>query len=416
LVLALIATIGCGIPFRPLSGPFAGTCHADYFEYYASLPMMVDRAETIVRGRVIGTGMTDESYGPVRTITLRADETLKGDARGDITIVEGPCRELDVREGDEWVAFLMRFASLRTTRDAGKYVSISGPQGIFPLPSGKVSAVNFDAAAPPTVVMKYAGKTTAELVRDIKAAAPLDIAAQPLFARHGWTVKRPWQVLEITIPSQTEWARPQRMGFTGIEHPFVDYANASADAGFDLVAFAGRPAEILALTLEREWDGNGRFPPTGHVLIVDRHIVGLWILVSPQGDIYSLHQRDAALAAPPRDPPTPAPSPNRFPAGVNIARQYDLANATRIFVKRIDRPAETKDRSRIGEIAVALDAQLPTEGATPSSDMPWVIFVYFGERYERFLYRADLDTLTHIEDGFSVHPPRRAIDLIDAIR
>jgi hypothetical protein len=415
LALALTATIGCGISFRPLSGPFAGTCHADYLEYYASLPVMVDRAETIVRGRVVGTGVTDEGYGPLRTIALRADETLKGDARGEITIVEGPCRELEVREGDEWVAFLMRYASQRTSRDAGKYVSISGPQGIFPLPSGKVSPVNFDPAAPPTVVMKYAGKATAELVRDIKATAPLDIAARPLFARYGWTVTRPWQVQELTIPSQSDWGRPQRVGFTGIERPFGDYANASADGGYDLASFGGMPAELLALTLERDWDGNGRFPPLGHVLIVDRRIVGLWVLISPQSDVYSLRQRDAALAAPPRDPPTPSPTPNRFPTGVNIARQYDLANASRIFVKRIDRPAETTEPTRIAEIAAALDAQLPTDGAAPFGDVPWVIFVYFGERYERFLYRPDLDTLTHVEDGFSVHPPRHTIELLDAL-
>jgi hypothetical protein len=414
LVLALGATIACGISFRPLSGPLAGTCHADYFEHYASLAMMVDRAETVVRGRVRGTGVTDEGYGSLRTITLRAEETMKGDARGEITIVEGPCPDLDVREGDEWVAFLMRYASQRTSRDAGKYVSISGPQGIFPLPSGKVSAVNFDPAAPPTVVMKYAGKTTAELVRDIKAIAPLDIAAQPLFARYGWTVTRPWQVQEITIPSRSEWGLPRRMGFTGVERPFGDYASASADGGYDLASFEGRPAELLALTLERDWDGNGRFPPLGHVLIVDRRIVGLWVLISPQGDVYSARQRDAALAAPPRDPPTPSPSPNRFPAGVNIARQYDLANATRIFVKRIDRPAEITDRTRIAEIAAALDTQLPTDIAAPLGNVPWVVFIYFGERYERFLYRADLDRLTHIEDGFSVHPPRLAIELLDA--
>src|SRR5206468_3757004 len=105
--------LGSCAPLQGLIGPSA-TCHADYFEYYGGLPAMVDRAETIVRGHVIRTGVADEGYGPVRAITFRADETLKGDARGEITIVEGPCRELDVREGDEWVAFLMRYASQRT--------------------------------------------------------------------------------------------------------------------------------------------------------------------------------------------------------------------------------------------------------------------------------------------------------------
>lgn len=413
LVLSTMVLASCA----PLQGLFAGRsgCHADYMEYYSSLPVMVDRAETIVRGRVVGIGSRDEGYRLVRTLTLHIVETLKGGASGEVTMVEGPCSELRIREGDEWVAFLMRYASPRTPRNAGAYVSISGPQGIFPLPSGKVSAENFDPAAPPTVVMKYAGQSTADLVRDIKAVDPLDIAARPLFERYGWTVARQWLVQEIAIPARAEWGRPHRVGLTGVERPFSDYAEASADAGYDLAPLAGKPAEILTLTLERDWDGNGRFPPLGHVLIVDRRIAGLWVLISPQSDVYSLRQRDTALAAPPRDPPTPSPSPNRFPAGVNIARQYDFANATRIVVKRVDHPGETSDRSRIAEIAAALDTRLSTGTAAPSGNMPWVVFVYFGERYERFLYRTDLDTLTHIEDGFSVTPPRRAIELLDAV-
>jgi hypothetical protein len=153
----------------------------------------------------------------------------------------------------------------------------------------------------------------------------------------------------------------------------------------------------------------------GHVLIVDRRIVGLWVVIAPQGDVYSVTQRDAALAAPPRDPPLPTPTPNRFPAGVNLARQYELASATRIFVKRADAPGETRDPVRIGEIAAALDVHLATRDAVPFGDLPWIVFMTVGDKEIRFQYRPDLDTLTSLEDGFSVTPPPRAIELIRAI-
>src|SRR3989441_8916614 len=104
LVLSTMVLASCA----PLQGLFPGRsgCHADYMEHYSSLPVMVDRAETIVRGRVVGIGSRDEGYGLVRTVTLRIAETLKGGASGEVSVVEGPCLELKVREGDEWVAFL----------------------------------------------------------------------------------------------------------------------------------------------------------------------------------------------------------------------------------------------------------------------------------------------------------------------
>src|SRR5207237_9104773 len=88
--------------------------------------------------------------------------------------------------------------------------------------------------------------------------------------------------------------------------------------------YAWRPRELIQTLPERDWDGAGRFPPLGHAVLVDRHIVGAWVHIAPQGDLYPISQRDAALAAPAHDPPTPSPTPNRYPHGAHMTRAQRL--------------------------------------------------------------------------------------------
>src|SRR5207237_1199665 len=185
------------------------------------------------------------------------------------------------------------------------------------------------------------------LRRDIRAIRPVDGDVRDLFARFGWAPRATLYVGELTLPSAIGF---QNVGMlapgtpTKVLHNFDEFAKVSAEAGLDFRPYAGRPSELIQILLERDWDGAGRFPPLGHAVLVDRHIVGAWVHIAPQGDLYPISQRDAALAAPAHDPPTPSPTPNRYPQGVNMTRDHGLA-ATRS-------PATGGDR---------LDPELPRE-------------------------------------------------------
>ena len=420
IAVAAIAVMACGTIFRPLAGPLTTSgCSPDWVEYYQSLPPMVDRAPIIVRGIVTRIGTHDEEYGTMRTIVLRRTDVLKGSAPAEIAVIESPCPMYDAREGDEWIAFLQPFFSPRTPRDAGIYVSLGGPQAVFAVRGGIV-AKSGPLDLPQSVVGAYEGKSGSSLLADIRAVRPLDGDAAALFSRFGWTTRGNWRVSEVTLPTA---AGMEDVGMLAPNTPskvpqnFAELAAVSADAGLDFRLSGGKPGELLDLLLERDWDGTGRFPPLGTVLIVDRRIVGAWVHISPQGDLYSLRQRVEALAAPPHDPPTPTPIPNRFPQGVNIARDHGLGVASTLSVKSPLGGGRTEDRAIIKPIVDALDVTLPTFAVPgPTSGTPTILLIWAEDRFLTLEYWPESDLLVNRAFGYAVHPPPHAIELLATVR
>ena len=429
LAFGFCAIVACtGPTFTNLTASL-DACRSEPGMSWQSLPPMVDRAALIARGTVVRLGSIDIAGTPVRTIALRPAEVVKGTAGAEITIIEYRCHFFDVREGDEWIAFLSPYATsfsppyvpVQTTAVAGAYVTLGGPESTFAVRGGTLAKTGSLDEMPAQVMKAYEGKPAAELLRDIRAIRPVDGDVRDLFARFGWAPRATLYVGELTLPSAIGF---QNVGMlapgtpTKVLHNFDEFANVSAEAGLDFRPYAGRPSELIQIVLERDWDGAGRFPPLGHAVLVDRHIVGAWVHIAPQGDLYPISQRDAALAAPPHDPPTPSPTPNRYPQGVNMTRDHGLAATSSLAVKTPTLGGgQTQDRALILPIVEALDVTLPTQPVPVlSGGQPMVVLIWAEDRYFTLEYWADLDLLVNRNFGYAVHPPRRAIQLLEAIR
>lgn len=396
---------------------------------WQSLPPMVDRAALIARGTIARLGSIDLGGTSVRTIALRPTEILKGTAGTEVTIIEYRCRFFDVREGDEWIAFLSPYATsfsppyvpVQTAAVAGAYLALGGAETTFAVRRGTIAKAGSIDEMPAQVVRAYEGKPAAQLLADIRAIRPVDGDVRDLFARFGWVPHATLYVGELTLPSAIGF---QNMGMlapgtpTKVLHNFDEFARVSAEAGLDFRKYASKPGELVQILLERDWDGTGRFPPLGHALLVDRHIVGAWVHIAPQGDLYPITQRDAAVAAPPHDPPTPTPIPNRFPSGVNMTRDHGLAQTSSLAVKTPSLAGgQTQDLAVIRPIVEALDVMVPTQAVpVPTRGQPLVVLIWAEDRYFTLEYWADLDLLVNRNFGYAVHPPRRAIELLEAVR
>lgn len=140
--------------------------------------------------------------------------------------------------------------------------------------------------------------------------------------------------------------------------------------------------------------------------------------IAPQGDLYSINQREAAVAAPPRDPPPPTPIPNRFPQGVNLTRDHGLAQTSSLAVKTASLAGgQTQDQAVIRAIVEALDVMLPTQAVpTPAGGQPMIVLIWAEDRYFTLEYWPALDLLVNRNFGYAVRPPPRAIELLEAIR
>jgi hypothetical protein len=87
-----------------------------------------------------------------------------------------------------------------------------------------------------------------------------------------------------------------------------------------------------------------------------------------------------------------APTPSPVPATLNLARQYDLAHATRVSIK--DLKAGKGASTAMAPLVAALDADLPARrGQRPSGDYIVVIFE-FPDRYVSLAYDESTNTLT----------------------
>jgi len=429
LALVLGVAVACTSPTFSNLAASLDTCRPEPGMSWQSLPPMVDRAEVIVRGTVTHLGSIDIAGNSVRTIALRSTEILKGTAGAEITIVEYRCRFFDVREGDEWITFLSAYATsfsppyapAHTAAVAGAYLTLGGPEATFAVRSGTIARTGSLDEMPAQVLRSYEAKPAAQLLKDIRAIRPVDGDVRDLFARFGWAPRATLYAGELTLPPTIGF---QNMGLlapgtpTKVPHNFDEFASVSAEAGLDFRQYASKPGELIQILLERDWDGAGRFPPLGHAVLVDRHIVGAWVHIAPQGDLYPITQRDAAIAAPSHDPPAPTPIPNRFPQGVNMIRDHGLRETSSLAVKT---PAltggQTQDLAIIRPIVEALDVMLPTQ-AVPAltSGQPMSILIWAGDRYFSLEYWADLDLLVNRNFGYAVQPPRHAIELLEAIR
>jgi hypothetical protein len=429
LAFAICATVACAGPTFTNAGASLDTCTPEPAMSWQSLPPMVDRATVIARGTVTRLGSIDIEGTPVRTIALQPSEVLKGTAGAEISILEYRCRFFDVREGDEWIAFLAPYATsfsppslpARTAAVAGAYLTLGGPETTFAVRSGTLVKAGPVDGMPAEVVRSYEGKPAAQLLKDIRAIRPVDGDVRDLFARFGWAPRSTLYVGELTLPTAIGFRNVGMLAPgtpTKVLHNFAEFATVSAEAGLDFRPYAGRPSELVQILLERDWDGAGRFPPLGHAVIVDRRIVGAWVHVAPQGDLYPINQREAAVAAPPHDPPPPTPIPNRFPEGVNMTRDHGLRQTSTLSVKTAPLAGgSTQDLAVIQPIVEALDVMLPTQAVpTPTTGQPFIVLIWAEDRYFTLEYWADLDLLVNRNFGYAVHPPRRAIELLEAVR
>jgi len=427
--LALCVTVACTSPTFTNLAASLDTCRSEPGMSWQSLPPMVDRAAVIARGTVTRLGSIDIAGTSVRTIALRPAEVLKGTAGAEVTILEYRCRFFDVHEGDEWIVFLSQYATafsppyvpVQTAALAGMYVTLGGAESTFAVRSGTIAKAGSLDEMPAQVVRAYEGKPGTQLLNDIRAIRPVDGDVRDLFARFGWAPRATIYAGELTLPPAIGF---QNMGMlapgtpTKVPHNFDEFASVSAEAGLDFRQYASKPGELIQILLEHDWDGAGRFPPLGHAVLVDRHIVGAWVHIAPQGDLYPITQRDAAIAAPPHDPPAPTPIPNRFPQGVNMTRDHGLGQTTSLAVKTpVLTGGQTQDLAVIRPIVEALDVTLPTQAVpVPTSGQPMSILIWAADRYFSLEYWADLDLLVNRSFGYAVHPPRRAIELLEAVR
>jgi len=100
-----------------------------------------------------------------------------------------------------------------------------------------------------------------------------------------------------------------------------------------------------------------------------------------------------------------APTPSPVPATLNLARRYDLAQATRVSIK--DLRARTGGTAAMAPLIAILDADLPARrGQRPSGDYVVVIFE-FPDRYVSLAYDDTTDTLTVVapDDEIAVQVP-----------
>jgi hypothetical protein len=387
LALALLATLlaacgGTAAPsnvFTDLVACLAVRPDADP----ASFPSLVDRADAIVRAKVERVAPIDNGHSGAARVTLRIEETVKGTTAAELLVYDAPCPLLSARTGESYVLFL------------------DGAE----LPDGTVQLLY----APPGVARESPTRPLTEVVAALRAIRPLDRDAGAIFERFGWTVGGKNSVDEFDLPPLSDFGlagRSLRGAF--LAQTFARYSELSNAVGLDLRAAAGLHAEMLTFFLDGTRVDFHPRSPVGHVLIAQRRIVGAWVSLSLDGDVFAVSDRAAAIAAPARTGPW-TPPPNRVPQGVNIARAYGLADATQISFKTGGgRNADVTDAARIRAFVSALDVTIPTTQATLVTDAGpthYYFHIGLGARDLSVEYDARDDMLTVLLDGFSAKAP-----------
>jgi hypothetical protein len=402
-------------------------CHPSPTFGWSALAPMVDRATLVVRGEVVRIDNLTIDHASVRSVVVRPAELLKGSAAGDVVIVEHRCPFFDVAVGDEWIAFLAPYSAAAVWPSParapalGTYLTLGGPEAVFTVRGGRVTPSGSTKDMVAEVLRQYSGRPAAQLIADIRAIRPIDGDVRAFFARFGWAPRETLYVGPLTLPPRIGF---QNMGLGApgpgpkVMHTFDQLAAVSREGGLDMLPYADRPGELVQILLERDWDGVDRYPPVAHAILVDRRIVGAWVLVLPQGDLYMPAQRAEAVAAPPRDPPTPTPIPNRFPRGVNLARDHALATTSTLSVKGPTlEGGTTHDRAVIAPIVEAFDVLVPTDDIPATGPQTaWVLLMWADDRFYTFEYWEDADLLVNRAYGYAAHPPARAIALLKAVR
>jgi hypothetical protein len=366
-----------------------------------SIAALVDRAEVIVLATVTRAGPTKlpgnyDDQGAQR-VTLQVVETAKGAAPAGFEIIDGPCPMLMAKAGESLVVLL----------DA-----TPGSAGLKPI------------GLPSSALRGTAARPLAALMNEIRAVRPLDSDAKALFERNRWTVTGTERLAEFVLPTLTEFSLAGRQigaaapAISGVE-PFERYATLSAELGLDLRGSAGKAAELLTFWLERPPPDYAAGTPFGHVLISDRRIVGAWVTVFSTMEPFSVRDRAGALAATPQTGRW-SPPPNRAPAGINIARAYDLGNARSLaFKDGAGRNGEITDPARLRALVDALDLTLATTQAVfDASTPPTRTYLHFAfdSRHLSLEYDSGSGLLTVIADGFSVKAPAAFVALVGTLR
>jgi hypothetical protein len=363
-----------------------------------SLPVLVDRAEIIATVTVTKAERTYAGYRDqmgARRLTLRTLETLKGTSPGaEFVVNDGPCPAIVGTEGESFVAFLAT---------SGYY----GP-GLQPM------------GLPISALRPTGGRTLAQIVAAIRAVRPLDGDARALFAKFGWTAGAAEGASEFELPPLAEFrasreiigAAPALMG------PLDQHVAVSFDIGLDLRVAAGKRVELLSLALDRKAYEYVNGAATGHVLILDRRIVGAWVAVIPQGGPFSIRDRAGALASN-GDPPS-FPPKNRFAEGINVAAAYGLSRAAGLSYKTGGgRAGDVDDAARVRELAAALDRTLPTAQAVWNRDgTPTTYYLHFllPSSHVSFVYDSATGVLISVNDGWAVTPGPVFAALIAALK
>jgi hypothetical protein len=411
LILALLTVLAsaCAQPAEaPLAQSMAACLAPSSDSNGASLPALVDRADIIVLASVVRVDAPSAPSGIARDmpllagdgerLTLRASETAKGALAGEFAVYDGPCPMIGAKTGESFVLFL------DDVRNA----------------DGTLRTIGL----PVSVLRATPDRTLAQLMTGVRAIRPLDGDARALLQRFGWNVSGTHAVDEFVLPDAAEFAlagRELRTMGTHLAEPFERYAALSAAAGLDPRPHAGKPGELMTLSLEGK---RGEFPQgaaLGHVLIVDRRIVGAWISVFPELGTFSVSDRAAVLALPASAPARPTVPPNRVPQGVNIARAYDLASARSIAFKTgSGAGGEITDPAKIRAFASALDETLSTAQApldiTQQPPTRYWFHIDFATRYLSLQYDTGDGTVSVYLDGFSAKAPARFAALVADLR
>lgn len=177
--------------------------------------------------------------------------------------------------------------------------------------------------------------------------------------------------------------------------------NAWAASGLDLRPYAGREVEQLAFWVERS--PNDGLAPVARLVYADRRFVGGWIQVDAT-QAFRLDDRAHAIAASPRPLAAPTAAPNRYPAGVNVVAEYDLARATDVYVKPHMPNAKPVTAPALADLVRLLDRTLPTQPAPSRRDGYWVVGFRIDDTPLVFEYFADAGLLVQRDDGYAISP------------
>ena len=382
-VLILAACGGGNAPstvFSDLVGCLVDRPDADT----ASLPLLVDRADAIVRATAVKVDAINNGHPGAARVTLRVDETAKGLTPPELLVYDAACPFISAKVGDSYVIFL----------DGAR------------LADGTVELVH----APPGVAHASAARSLAQVMATVRLIAPLDGEARALFQKYGWNVRDKNSVDEFVMPALSEFPLAGREIRTSasLRQPFARYTELSKSIGLDPRTAAGATAELLTFFLEDKRTDVHPGSTIGNVLIAQRQIVGAWVSLASETDAFSLRDRAAALAVPPRTSLW-TPPPNRLPQGANITRLYDLASAKRISFKTgAGTGGDVIDPARISAFAQVLDVTLPTQQAkfdTASRPSRYYFHIEFSAQAVSLEYDSADGMLTLLLDGFSAKAP-----------